>query len=398
MSRVHTTLRQAVRDWSSDGVQERISSYGLVIDRLLRLYPLESDQTSPSCKDESPLLVPGSVESALSLAPIISLAPCDRVPSWYSQRPKLESRQSVSLLTPGSGLSRITWELARLGFQSCGNEFSYYMLLASFFLLNEVDQSDKFTIFPWVMQTQNLLTESSRLRPVTVPDVDTQHLPKIGGFSMMAGDFLDVCSPKSSCCSDGSCDAEEEGDCCDSDECCRSASSTASASPPVQYSSVCSVFFLDCANNPIEYVRTISSIIQPGGFWINCGPLLYHYSDMPHELSVELTLQEILCLLPLFQLRLLELRVEHRCDYLNDPNSMLQRYYSTAFFVCQKISTDPSSSIESLPDEPNFASLQPERWESLQPEQIKELMLQIRPIQIAWMNRLLEQSNCSFRW
>ena len=46
-------------------------------------------------------------------------------------------------------------------------------------------------------------------------------------------------------------------------------------------------FFLDTARNVLDYIELIQQILKPGGHWINLGPLLYHYSDIPGELSIE---------------------------------------------------------------------------------------------------------------
>ena len=34
-------------------------------------------------------------------------------------------------------------------------------------------------------------------------------------------------------------------------------------------------------------------LLKPGGFWINFGPLLYHFSDTPSEKSIELSYEQI---------------------------------------------------------------------------------------------------------
>ena len=39
IDRVYTTLRQIVRDWSSEGASERASCYGILIAELKNLYP-----------------------------------------------------------------------------------------------------------------------------------------------------------------------------------------------------------------------------------------------------------------------------------------------------------------------------------------------------------------------
>lgn len=50
---------------------------------------------------------------------------------------------------------------------------------------------------------------------------------------------------------------------------------------------IATCFFIDCANNIAAFIETIYTILKPGGIWINLGPLLYHFSDMPQEDSIE---------------------------------------------------------------------------------------------------------------
>lgn len=90
IEKVMSTLRQLVRDWSSQGEQERQQTYG----------------------------------------PILSL-----VHQIYKEIP-LEERGSVKVLVPGAGLGRLVFELVRLGFSAQGNEFSFHMLIASNHVLN----------------------------------------------------------------------------------------------------------------------------------------------------------------------------------------------------------------------------------------------------------------------
>lgn len=42
----------------------------------------------------------------------------------------------VSVLIPGAGLGRLAWEIARLGYICQGNEWSFFMLFSSNFVLN----------------------------------------------------------------------------------------------------------------------------------------------------------------------------------------------------------------------------------------------------------------------
>lgn len=42
----------------------------------------------------------------------------------------------VNILVPGAGLGRLAWEIARLGYTCQGNEWSFFMLFSSHFVLN----------------------------------------------------------------------------------------------------------------------------------------------------------------------------------------------------------------------------------------------------------------------
>lgn len=61
------------------------------------------------------------------------------------------------------------------------------------------------------------------------------------------------------------------------------------AAPDQQLAWDCIVtcFFIDCANNIIAYLERIFYGLKEGGTWLNLGPLLYHYSDLADEDSIE---------------------------------------------------------------------------------------------------------------
>lgn len=60
-----------------------------------------------------------------------------------------------------------------------------------------------------------------------------------------------------------------------------------------EWDSVVTCFFIDTAHNVIEYVEKIWSILKPNGYWINFGPLLYHFADTPNEQSIELSYDQL---------------------------------------------------------------------------------------------------------
>lgn len=51
-----------------------------------------------------------------------------------------------TVLLPGAGLGRLCVEVAGLGLQAQGNEFSYHMLLASSFMLNHCNETGQFQV------------------------------------------------------------------------------------------------------------------------------------------------------------------------------------------------------------------------------------------------------------
>jgi carnosine N-methyltransferase len=143
MDKVHTTIKQFVRDWSDEGAQEREHSYG----RLLAAVERHAKGRAPA---------------------------------------------EIEVLVPGSGLGRLAWEFAKRGFRSEGNEWSVLMLLASHYVLNARQGVAYDTIHPFVHIFSNNRSVDGQLREVSIPDVDTHDLPVDGGgFSMAAGDFLE---------------------------------------------------------------------------------------------------------------------------------------------------------------------------------------------------------------
>ncbi|PIK52150.1 putative UPF0586 protein C9orf41-like, partial [Apostichopus japonicus] len=163
------------------------------------------------------------------------------------------SRSSISVLVPGAGLGRLAFEIARKGYISQGNEFSLFMLIASNFVLNRSPSEECFTIFPWLNNFNNLKCLKDQIRGVKFPDVNPSSLPEDSSFSMIAGDFLDVYTS------------------------------------PACWDCVATCYFIDTAHNVIEYIETIFKILKPGGYWINLGPLLYHFENFPDEPSIELS-------------------------------------------------------------------------------------------------------------
>ena len=68
----------------------------------------------------------------------------------------------------GAGLGRLCLELTNLGFEVQGNEFSYYMLLTSSFILNNTERAEQWTVFPWMHSNCNQKSIADQLRGVSL--------------------------------------------------------------------------------------------------------------------------------------------------------------------------------------------------------------------------------------
>lgn len=131
--------------------------------------------------------------------------------------------------------------------------------------------------------------------------------PKENAFSMSAGDFLEVYN------------SGETWDC------------------------VATCFFIDCAPNVVQFIETIYRLLKPGGLWINLGPLLYHYSDMENEKSIEPSFAVVTEAILKMGFILEKCETGVKTKYCQNPRSMLQYEYDSVFFVCKKPLIDQSN-------------------------------------------------------
>jgi len=180
------------------------------------------------------------------------------------------------------------------------------MLYASSFILNHTHRAKQYTIYPWATQPCNQFTALKQCRPVQIPDLNPrdclmQDPNSQSTFSMSAGDFLEVYK-----------DHHNQWDC------------------------IASCFFLDTARNVIEYLELMFDILKPGGFLVNLGPLLYHYTDMPGELSIELTFDELIEILQMIGFEIEKTELNHASSYLDNCHTMLNYNYKTPLLVAVK--------------------------------------------------------------
>ncbi|KAG2112813.1 N2227-domain-containing protein [Suillus cothurnatus] len=265
MDKLRSTLKQFVRDWSEEGKEEREACYTPMKEALV---------------------------------------------AHFSDKPFPESRQNIRVLVPGAGLGRLAYDVANLGFACQGNEFSHYMLLASYLILNRTDAIEQYTIYPYIHSFSNLPDREAMLRPVKIPDVLPSALPPGSNFSLVAGDFEEIYGVE-----------YEEGD----------------FEPQAgQWDAVLTCFFIDTAKNIINYLRIIHRILTPGGVWINIGPLLWHFeNNTTNDPSVELDLEEVKILARKIGFVISDERTIDT-TYTSNSQSMLGYVYKTAFWTATK--------------------------------------------------------------
>lgn len=103
---------------------------------------------------------------------------------------------------------------------------------------------------------------------------------------------------------------------------------------------VATCFFIDCAPNVVQFIETIYRILKPGGLWINLGPLLYHYSDMKSEKSIEPSFEVVKETIIRMGFVMEKCQTGLKTKYCQNPKSMLQYEYDSVFFVCRKLLND----------------------------------------------------------
>jgi carnosine N-methyltransferase len=244
--KVRSTLRQFVREWSHEGKNERDECFLPIISALQHYFPNPTD---------------------------------------------------TKVLVPGSGLGRLPYEIASLGYSTQGNEFSFFMLLASSYILNSC--TDQVEIHPWIHSFSNMPSSKSQLQTIVIPDIKPlQNLD----FSMSGGDFIEIYSRP---------DQLHQWDC------------------------LITCFFIDTNKNMVSYIKTIKHLLKPKGKWINLGPLLYHFEGLDKD-SIEYTGQEFYENVDYFGFKILE-DGEKSAVYASLDESMMKHVYHNLYFVAESL-------------------------------------------------------------
>ena len=257
--KMRSTLRLFTRDWAMDGIEERNSTYKPILNELK---------------------------------------------NFFERKTKKEFQDGINILVPGAGLGRLMYEIAKLGFKSQGNEFSYYMLLCSNFIFNNTTKKDEFVLQPFIHSFSNIFNEETPFKKILIPDENLgEELSKTdtGEMSMVAGEFCHVYKDKINF-----------------------------------FDGIVTCYFIDTANNIIEYIETIHNIVKIGGLWVNFGPLLYHYTENENEISIELSWEEVKHIIIGYGFEFKKIETV-KTTYSTNKDSMTQRIYNCIFFSAVKI-------------------------------------------------------------
>lgn len=333
MSKVRSTLKQCIRDWSDIGQYERNQCYKPIIDKVKQLFKLphhNSNNNNTNNHNNGNTNTSDNTSNNNSSIYSNNNTTTDNsntsVSSTTTQDHSIISPPRI--LVPGSGLCRLVWELANEGYNCEGNEFSYFMLLCSYYILNICNQQKSITLYPYITETKNWYMFSDRSTSIQIPDVnprDVMYNNNNGSLSMCAGDFYEIYNDLENIKINDNSDQLQN-----------------TQLHHNLYDCVCTCYFIDCAPNILDYISTISYILKHNGYWINFGPLLYHYSDIhnDNEISIDLTWEQIVNALDKFGLKLIEQKYNNISYYTQPQNSMMETRYNCVFAVIQKVGND----------------------------------------------------------
>lgn len=261
MSKARSTLHQISREWSSQGQAEREQCFGRITHKLRELLP-----------------------------------------------------EGAQVAVPGCGLGRLCVDIASMGFQVEGSEFSYQMLLCGDCILNHLPH-EAGKVYPWIDQASNLPNSNNVYVPVCFPDVEItpQVLSRV---HIVAGEFTRIYLEDAA--------ARHRFDC------------------------VVFCYFLDTCSNLCDYLRVLQHVVKPGGVVLSFGPLQWHFQpphgslggggeDLRFAQSVELNFAEVRHLFTEFGFQTEFHKSVYPCDYARNPESMSQTSYQCEFFVARRV-------------------------------------------------------------
>lgn len=297
-------MSQYVREWSSDGAEEREQSFGRILNAAEKFYP------------------------------------------------NIVDRQNINVLVPGAGLGRLVVEFVRRGFKTEGNELSMHMLLNSSFILNNTYCSNNFLICPFVHKSSNVEKRNYQCRQIYFPDFNPGDISSINKeyptipvsklMSMIAGGFTDLYGPNN---------IKGLSDLYTNDP---TAVSFRNENKN-RFDIVATCYFLDTATNIVDYLKTIYNCLNDDGYWINFGPLLWHFENDDNVYNVkvqddhnvknivtpmkglELSKDDLIAIIKNVGFEFIEHESNIESSYGADKFALGNWKYKSEYWVCRKL-------------------------------------------------------------
>ena len=223
--------------------------------------------------------------------------------SYFKNKSKKDFENGIKVLVPGAGLGRLLYEIGKLGFKVEGNELSFNMLLFYSYLIDNNLKKNEIIIQPFIHTLNNLLNFETAFKKIMIPDENIkEELSKTetGELNMIGGEFCAIYKEKINV-----------------------------------YDSIVTCFFIDTANNIIQYIEIIHNSLKSGGLWLNIGPLFYLHTDNPNEVNIQLGWNDIKDVIIGFGFELTKEEIIET-TYSSDKDSMMNRVYRCIFFSAVK--------------------------------------------------------------
>ena len=213
---------------------------------------------------------------------------------------ELMKKNNYKALVPGTGCSRMAFELAKRGFEVEANDFCYIYILCDDYLFN-YSHKNEFQYCPSIHTFSNHYNEDSVIKRYAFPDVDIRdELKKSEAkpIKFVKGDFLLLYKGKKDL-----------------------------------YDRLVTSFFIDVSKNIVEYVEIMHDLLKKGGVWINLGCLDYYHSKFHN--SIDLTWDELRLVIQNYDFELKN-EVMEFVPYGVKQGSAVSDSYGTVFFTAVK--------------------------------------------------------------
>ena len=175
------------------------------------------------------------------------------------------------------------------------------LVYAANFVLNKCQSANSYKIYPDIYDLTNRISSRVVTTGATFPDVTINTNEELK-MNLNHGSFQDVCQEL----------GEGSIDC------------------------VASWFFLDTAQNVVEYVSLIKKVLKPNGTWINMGGLDYMYEQFDSETSIELPLDDMMNIIKSFGFIILKNKTIENYEVQEACDSLLRKTFNCPFFICKK--------------------------------------------------------------